>query len=56
METYQADPDGEAYYRRGCTKGNWDRSIYEVSASDDDTEAAWIPVARRERMAEACYE
>jgi hypothetical protein len=55
----EADPDDsywEAYHRRSCPDGNSVSDFYEIREMFDGNENAWSPLARRERMAEACYE
>ena len=55
----EADPDDsywEAHHRRSCPDGNSVSDFYEVCEMLDGNENAWAPLARRERMAEACYE
>jgi hypothetical protein len=54
-----SDPDDsywETYHRRSCTDGNSVSDFYEIREMFDGNENAWAPLARRERMAEACYE
>ena len=55
----EADPDDsywEAYHRRSCPDGNSVSDFHEVCEMLDGNENDWAPLARRERMAEACYE
>ena len=54
-----SDPDDtywEAYHRRTYTERDWITNFYDVPEMLDGNENAWHALARRERMAEACYE
>ena len=56
METDPADSHWEAYYRRTDTERDWIRHFYNVVEMFDGNQNAWSPLARHERLAEACYE
>ena len=56
METDPADSNWEAYYRRDSLEGDRVGDFYNVVEMFDGNENAWHALARRERMAEACYD
>ena len=46
----------ETSYRRSYSDRDWISDCYGVSEMFDGNENAWSPLARHERLAEACYE
>jgi hypothetical protein len=56
LEADESDSYWETYHRRSDTDGDWVTDFYEVREMLDGNENAWAPLARRQRLAEACYE
>jgi hypothetical protein len=56
LDSDHDDTYWEAYHRRACAEGDWVTDFYDVPEMLDGNENAWDALARRERMAEACYE
>ena len=56
LEADESDSYWEIYHRRSDTDGDWVTDFYEVREMLDGNENAWAPLARRQRLAEACYE
>ena len=56
LDSETDDSYWEAHHRRGDTDRDRVSDFYEVREMFDGNQNAWAPLARRERLAEACYE